>query len=237
MNEGLVVFVRGVIAFFTLLIFARVLGKQQISQLTFFDYILGITIGSSAASLTTDLTSAAWPHWIGILTWVLLVLLIQWVTVKWRSAGQELNSEPTIVIVNGKIMDEAMKKMRYSLSDLLEQLRLKDVFDLSQVEFAVLETNGQLSVLKKTQYQPLTPKDMNISTKYAGLSTELIFNGLVIESNLSQANLNRQWLMKELRKQNISDVSAVFYASLDSSGNLYVDLYKDHVDMTTNLSN
>ena len=88
MNEGLVVLVRSIIGFFTLLILARVLGKQQISQLTFFDYVLGITIGSIAATLSVDLSSRAWPHWVGLMVWALIVWALQWFTLKYRSAGQ-----------------------------------------------------------------------------------------------------------------------------------------------------
>lgn len=135
MNEALVEFVRALMAFFTLLIFTRVLGKQQISQLTFFDYILGITVGSVAASMTTDLTSRAWPHWIGLVTWIAAAFAMQWITIKWRSASKYIDGEPIILIWNGKIMDQAMKKMRYRISDLTEQLRGKDVFHISQVDF------------------------------------------------------------------------------------------------------
>ena len=88
MNEGLVVLVRSIISFFTLLIFARLLGKEQISQLTFFDYVLGITIGSIAASLTTDLSSRAWPHWIGLLCWAGLGYLMELISMKWRYAAK-----------------------------------------------------------------------------------------------------------------------------------------------------
>ena len=125
MNEALVVIVRGVIGFFTLLIFARLLGKQQLSQLSFFDYVLGITIGSIAASLTTDLTSRAWPHWVGLAVWTFLVGVLQLLTLKWRYASKYIDGEPTVVIMNGKIMENAMKKLRYRTSELLEQLRLK----------------------------------------------------------------------------------------------------------------
>ena len=125
LNEALVVMVRGIIAFFTLLIFARLLGKQQISQLTFFDYVLGITIGSIAANLTTDLTSRAWPHWVGLAVWTILVLALQWLTLKWRYASKYIDGEPTVVIMNGKIMEDAMRKLRYRTSELLEQLRQK----------------------------------------------------------------------------------------------------------------
>lgn len=236
MNEAIVEMVRAIIAFFTLLIFTRVLGKQQMSQLTFFDYVLGITVGSIAASLTTDLTSKAWPHWIGMLTWIIAVLASQVVTLKWRYASKYMDGEPTVVIMNGKVMDSAMKKLRYRISDLTEQLRDKGVFDLSQVEFAVLEVSGKLSVLKKSQYQPVTPKDMNIKTNYSGIGTELIYDGVIIDNNLEQVNHDRKWLETELKKAGVSNPSEVFLATLESSGTLYIDRYKDKIKSRTNIS-
>ncbi len=236
MNEALVEIVRALIAFFTLLIFTRLLGKQQMSQLTFFDYVLGITVGSIAASLTTDLTSKAWPHWVGLTTWIIAVLAVQWVTLKWRYAAKYVDGEPTVVIMNGKIMEDAMKKIRYRVSDLTEQLRDKGVFDISQVEFAVLEVSGKLTVLKKAQHQPLTPKDMNMKTKYKGISTEIIYNGVVVENNLKQVKKDRKWLETELKNQGIKDISEVFYAELETSGKLYVDKYKDKIKNKTDIS-
>ncbi|HEX3011583.1 MAG TPA: YetF domain-containing protein, partial [Syntrophomonadaceae bacterium] len=133
MNEGLVVVARSIIAFFTLLIFARTLGRQQISQLTFFDYVLGITIGSIAASLSVDLSSRAWPHWVGLLTWAAAVLLLQWISLKSREASKYLVSEPTVVIMDGLILEDALRSIRYTMTDILEQLRDKGIFDLNQV--------------------------------------------------------------------------------------------------------
>jgi uncharacterized membrane protein YcaP (DUF421 family) len=236
LNETIIVIVRGLIGFSSLLIFARILGKQQISQLTFFDYVLGITIGSIAATLTTDLTSRAWLHWVGLITWSVVVFLLQVITIKSRQLSKHIDGEPVIVIMNGHIMNDAMKKARYRLSDLLEQLRKKDVFDLTEVEFAVLETNGQLSVLKKSQYQPITPNDLQIPTKYKGMSTELIYDGKIIKQNLKQLNLDQQWLEKELKKQGINSPSEVFLASLNTEGNLFIDKYKDNIKTPINIS-
>lgn len=98
MNEGLIVLVRGIIGFFTLLIFTRILGKQQVSQLTFFDYVVGITIGSTASTLTTDLTSNAWPHWVGLVTWTSLCLILQFITLKLKVAEKYLDGERAIHI-------------------------------------------------------------------------------------------------------------------------------------------
>ena len=230
LSETLVVMVRAVIGFFTLLIYTRILGKQQLSQLTYFDYILGITIGSIAAALTTDLSSTAWPHWVGLTAWTAAGLTMQWVTLKWRFASKYIDGEPTVVIMNGKIMEGAMRKLRYRASDLMEQLRVKDVFDIGEVEFTILETNGTLSVLKKTQFQPITRSDMSISTEYQGIGTELIYSGVIFDQNLEQVHLDRSWLDAQLRKKGILDSRDVFLAVLDTSGNLYVDTYREHVE-------
>ena len=235
MNEGLVVFVRSIIGYFSLLIFAKILGKQQISQLTFFDYVLGITIGSIAASLTTDLSSRAWPHFVGLFTWALLGYVMQYITIKWRYAAKYLDGEPTIIIMNGKIMENALRKMKYTISDIMALLRNKDVFDLSQVDFAIIEPNGQLSVLKKPEYEPLTAQDMNITKSATGISTELIYDGVLIAQNLQQLNKTKKWIMHELKLQGIKHISEVFIATLTPSGSLYVDKYDDHIIKITDI--
>lgn len=235
MNEGLVVLVRSVIAFFSLLIFAKILGKQQISQLTFFDYALGITIGSIAATLTTDLSSRAWPHFVGLFTWALLGYLMEYITEKWRYVAKYIEGEPAIVIMNGKIMEDVLRKMRYTAADIMALLRNKDVFDLSQVDFAIIEPNGQLSVLKKPDYEPLTPKDMNIVKAPSGISTELIYDGVLINENLRQLNKTEKWLTDQLKMNEVKDISEVFLATLTPSGSLYIDKYADHIRKVTDI--
>jgi uncharacterized membrane protein YcaP (DUF421 family) len=229
LNEGIVVFVRALIAFFSLLFFMRLLGKKQISQLTLFDYILGITIGSMAASITTDLSSRAWPHWIGLVTWVAAGLAIDFLTTKSRYAAKYIEGEPSIIIMNGKILENNMRKLRYNATNLLQQLRSKDIFDLSEVHFAVLEPNGELSVLKKPELQPLTPKDMNIKVPNTGLGIELIYDGIIIDLNLEQIKKDKKWLHSQLEKQGVKNPSEVFLATYEASGNLYIDKYKDEI--------
>lgn len=235
MDEGLVVVVRSIISFFTLLIFTRILGKQQISQLAFFDYVLGITIGSIAAELTVNLSTRAWSQWLGLFCWALLSYVMEYVTMKWRYAAKYIEGEPTIVIMNGKIMESALRKMQYRISDVMEQLRNKDIFDLNEVDFAIIEPNGQLSVLKKPDYQPLTAKDMNINKKPTGITTELIYDGILIEENLRQLNKNEKWLMNKLKEKGIKDVSEVFLATLNPAGSMYVDKYEDHIKKITDI--
>lgn len=228
MNETFVVIIRSFIGFFTLLLFTRLLGKQQISQLTYFDYVAGITIGSIAGSLTTDLSSRALPHWIGLAVWTLLVVLFQLLTLHWRYVSKYIDGEPTIVIMNGEIMEKTLKKMRYRVSDLLEQLRVKGVFDIKEIEHAIIETDGHLSVLKKAQHLPVTPKDIGLHVAYKGISTELIYDGVIFDQNLQQISKDRSWLENELLNHDIQSAEEVFLALYDQSGQLFIDKYNDN---------
>ncbi|NLY48160.1 MAG: DUF421 domain-containing protein [Clostridiales bacterium] len=229
MNEGLVVVVRAIISFFTLLILARLLGKEQISQLTFFDYILGITIGSIASEATVDLSSRAWPHFIGLVSWAVLAYLMQYISLKWRYAAKLIEGEPVIVIMNGKILDNVLKKMKFRVSDVLELLRNQGIFDMNEVDYAILEPNGSLSVLKKPEYLPVTRQDLKIKAKPTGISTELVYDGKLIKQNLRQMNKDEKWLMNQLKKHGINDVSEAFLVLINDAGSLYVDKYDDDI--------
>ncbi|WMJ80728.1 DUF421 domain-containing protein [Clostridium sp. MB40-C1] len=237
MNEALVVAVRAIISFFTLLIFTRVMGKQQIGQITFFDYILGITIGSLAAPLTSDLNSAAWPHWIGLLVWIVLGILMQIVSMKSEKISEYINDEPIIIIYDGKVIAQNLKDSKFTFDELLEQLRLKDIFDVNEVKLAVIETNGQVSVFKKEQFQNLI-YSMNIplnTDKSNDSNYEVIFNGIIIDSNLTKLNLSRQWLLNKLKEQGFDNPVEVFFAYLDVSRKLQINAYRDNIISSKNI--
>jgi uncharacterized membrane protein YcaP (DUF421 family) len=112
------------------------------------------------------------------------------------------------------------------MSDILEQLRDKGIFDIKQVGFAVVETNGKLSVLLKPEYLPATPKDLNIAPQANGLGSEIIYDGVIVETNLEKANVDRLWLLTELTRQGLKP-SDVFLATVDINKNLYIDKYQD----------
>lgn len=236
MPESITVIVRATIAFFSLLVFTRLLGKQQISQLSFFDYITGISIGSMAASLTTDLSSRAIAHWWGLAIWTGFAFGLQILTSKVRWWSKIIDGEPTVIVHNGMIMERNMDRMNFKLTDLMEQLRKKNVFNVADVEFAILETDGNLSVQKKSQYDALTPKDLKIPTQYKGVETELIVQGVILHQNLEQVHKNEEWLLTELNKLGINDLHKVNYAGLYTDGKLYVDTYEDHLVDETNMS-
>ena len=229
MEETLVVVVRAVIAFFTLLIFARLLGKQQMANLTFFDYINGITIGSMAGTLATDLSTKAWAHWMGLSTFVVLTILFQLITMKSRYLAKIVDGQPVLVIHNGKMLERNIASSRIKKDELLMLLRQKNMFDITQVAFAIYEPDGNLSVLPKAEYQPVTPKDLNIPVKPAGLMTELILDGQLLEQNLKQRKKDKQWLQWQLQAHGVSDPKEVAFAAILPDGQLYVDKYSDRV--------
>jgi uncharacterized membrane protein YcaP (DUF421 family) len=235
MEETYVVIVRAVIAFFTLLIYTRILGKQQMGNLSYFDYINGITIGSIAGTLATDLSAKAWVHWVGLTTFVLIALIFQYTTLKIRYFSKIVDSEPTVVIQNGKILEKNLTRMRVKFDELMILLRQKDIFDPTKVEFAILEPDGNLSVLPKSEHQPVTPKDLNIAVSPVGLTTEIIMDGVVLHQNLQQRNKDIKWLESQLQAQGIHDIKQVAYAAILPNGQLYTDKFEDHISQESDM--
>lgn len=214
---------RAVGIYITLLILSRIMGRKMISQLTFFDFVVGIIVGSVSANAALGPYNSNFISGVTVLIVLsLLVLLIGFINLKSFKFRKLVNSEPVVIIEKGQIVDKNLKKERFSTQDLTALLREKNIFNVSDVEFALLEHNGKLSVLPKSQKQPLKPADMNIPTPYQGLSKDIVLDGVIMKENLKDANLTRNWLMSQLSAYGISDIKDVFYAGVDSSNNLYV---------------
>ena len=214
---------RTVLAFFAILLVTRVLDKEQVGELTFYEYVTGITIGSLAADMATITIISPWVILTALVVFAALAFLMGYVSLKSRVARKLLEGAPTVVIQNGKILGNNMAHCRYNIDDLLLQLRNQGVFNIADVEFAVLESNGQLSVLPKSQKKPATREDLKIPTGYEGLSSELIIDGEIIYKNLQQNNLDEAWLIHELERWGIHSPKEIMLASLDTQGHLYVD--------------
>ncbi|QGG46389.1 YetF domain-containing protein [Heliorestis convoluta] len=229
MEEFIKVLWKSIAVFFILIILSRVIGKKLLSQLTFFDFVIGIVMGTVAGAFIVTEVEGRWVL-LSPLILTICIIATSFFTTSNLSARKILEGEPVVVIQNGKILEHNMLKLRLHLDDLEMQLREKGIFDIREVEFAVFEPHGYLSVLKKSQYQPVTMKDLGRPTTYKGLATEIIKDGDVIEQNLKQNNLTFSWLYDELRRRKIERISDVFYASLESDGTLYVDLYKDKLE-------
>lgn len=236
MNPYLEILLRSLGGFALVMVITRMVGKSQVGKLTVTDFVNAIVIGSIAAALVVELRENAIYYALGLILFGLLTWTTEFLTMKYRPARKFLEGEPTVVIHNGKILEKNMSKNTYHVDDLIMQLREKDVFNIADVEFAVYEPNGGLSILLKSQKLPLTPSDLNIPTHYQGVPSELVVDGVIIQQNLKQNNLTETWLLHQLAARGIADVSKITLASLDSQGNLYVDTVEDTTDYTTDIT-
>ncbi|MGX9135068.1 DUF421 domain-containing protein [Rummeliibacillus sp. JY-2-4R] len=229
MSESFEVILRSIASFGLLLIGTRILGKQTISQMTIFDYVAAISLGSIAANFAFNTSIKVHHFIIALVIYVIIIFMLARISLKSRKCRKFLAGDPTIVIQNGNILEKNMNKMRYTLDYLNQQLREKDVFNIEEVLFAIVETNGTLTVLKKPQFRNVTRQDLMIPiTPEFKLPIELIMDGEVIKENLEQNNLTESWLHSELKKRNLVQHD-VLYAVLSGNGNMYVDTYENHI--------
>lgn len=228
MVDVLMVTWRSVAGFLALLILMRISGKQQVAQMTVFEFVLAITLGSLASDLSVQTNDPFLPILLGLTIWTVLGLLLSAASVHRRRWSKIMHGEPTILVENGHILEENLRKSPYmTIDDLLMLLRGKGAFELREVEYAVHELDGTLSVLKKSQNRAVRPGDLAVSTQYEGLPIELIYDGRIVEKNLKGARLDRAWLTEKLKDQGVEDLSQVMLAQLYTDGSLYVDLRND----------
>jgi len=214
--------VRTIIIYLAALTATRLMGKREIGNLSPFDLIIAVMIAELGVLPLQDnsipLLNGLFP--MAVLTFLEIILAI--LAMKSVKIRRILVGEPTIVIEDGRILDEKMRQLRYNINDLLTQLRDKDVFNVADVQCALLEPSGKLSVLIKSHKKPLNPENMGIDVDKEGLSYEVICDGQIQYMNLKIMNLSINNLMDMLKKIGISNVNEVFFASIDTNGNLYV---------------
>jgi len=226
--EALEVVFRTLFSIGVLFFLTKLLGKRQVSQLSVFEYITGITIGGLAAYISLD-TDKKW--YLGLLAlsvWIGVSFGIEILQMKSKRARDFIDSKSTVLIKDGIILEENLKKERLTTDDLLAALRKKNVFKISDVEFAIMETDGGINVLLTRENQPLTPKHLGIKMTTEKASQTVIMDGDVMEESLDSFGLTRAWLQRELTKKGIT-AENVFLGQVDSSGELTVDLYKDTI--------
>lgn len=230
MTDWTHIVVRSLAAVAMLFVITRILGKKQISQLTFFEYITGITLGEVAGFISTDV-EAHFMHGVAALAvWFLVPFLLELFTLKSKRLREWFEGKGTVMVKEGKVLEDNLKKERYTADELLEQLRTKSVFNVADVEFAVLEASGELSVLLKKENQPLTPKHLGIQTAPERETQAVIVDGNIMDEPLATAGLSRAWLYTELEKIGVT-LENVFIGQVDSYGQLYIDVYDDMLQL------
>lgn len=212
--------IRAVIVYLYVFILIKILGQRSMGTINPLDFLFGVVIGDIVGE---PLSSGELPL-AGPLSAAALIAGIHYalniIALKTPRFRRVIEDEPIVLIEKGKILHKEMKKAMVTTESLLMDLRLRDAIDLSEVDYAILESNGQISVIKKSQYQSLTPTDMQMTSPPKGYPTVLILDGHIVEGNLKKVG-TRSWLRDQLQKQGIKDVKDCFLMTIDQGGNIY----------------
>lgn len=192
------------------------MGHKQISQLDFFDYIAGITIGSIAAEMATELEEP-WKPFVAMIIYGGATLLLSIISIKFPRTRKYLNGTPTILMDNGKLYRENLKKAKLDLSEFMVMCRQQGYFDLTNIQTAIFEYNGKLTILPQSAQRPLTPNDMNLAPAQDMIFTEIIMDGRILDDNLKRMGLNTKWLENQLKQNHICSADDIFLALCDKN--------------------
>ena len=230
MSNWIELIIRSFIFLALLFLMTKILGKKQISELSFFEYVSGITIGSIAGEAITGLESNIFQGMVAIIIFSLVTLLADILTLKSKSLRDIVEGRATVLIKDGKVLEENLKKEKYTIDELSSLLRQKDIFRFTDVEFAILEPRGTVSALLKRELRPLTPKDLNMKMAAEKEPQTVIMDGSILDEALRSAGKSRGWLSTELEKLEVT-LDNVFIGQVDSYGELTVDIYDDKIQV------
>lgn len=203
----------------SLFVIAKIMGHKQMAQLDFFDYITGITIGSIAAELATEL-EAPWKPLVAMLIYGIVALGLTIIAHKFPKSRKFINGTPTIIMNNGKIYRENMKKAKLELSEFMLLCRQEGYFNLNDIQTAIFEYNGRLTILPKSTKRPLIPEDMNITPEKEEINTEVIMDGRILHENLKRLGLDLTWLEKQLKQQKYNNAKEIYLGICDRNNKL-----------------
>ena len=208
----------------SLFIIAKFIGHKQMSQLDFFDYITGITIGSIAAELATELEEPLKPL-IAMVVYGVITFTLTIITSKLPKMRKYINGTPTIIMNGGKIYRKNLKKAKIDLTEFMVMCRQEGYFNLADIQTAIFEYNGRLTVLPVSTKRPLNPEDINLTPQAEYISTEVIMDGRVLDENLKRMGLDSKWLEKQIKEQGYKNVKEILLGICDQ--NKQLTLYKN----------
>lgn len=219
MHDLLNITMRAIISLVTLFLVTKMLGKKQVSQLSLFDYVIGISIGNFAAEMTVNLDSNILHGTIAVIIFGLIAYIISIGTMKSIILRRFFSGMPTLIIEDGKFLKEGLKKVKYDINDFLEQAREQGYFDISEIAYAVMESSGKISIMPKSEYSAVINKDMKIKKEKASIPASIIIDGNIMEENLKKYGKTRKWLEQQLKNKH-KTVESIFLATIDKNDNL-----------------
>ncbi|MFD2654889.1 DUF421 domain-containing protein [Gracilibacillus thailandensis] len=210
-----------------LLIVTLFMGKRAIGELPVFDFLVIITLASVVGADIADPNIDHFPTIIAVILIGLLQKIVSYVKLANRQVGRLITFEPTIVVYEGTFLQRNLKDTGFSIDNILQMLRDKGVFDVNEVEIAIIEANGSLSVLKKPEKNPVTAEDLQINQPPSKISYPVIVEGVIHSKVLEARNLNEEWLQAELRNKGITNPKDVFFASINLLNEIEISTYED----------
>ena len=216
-GELLIVTYRSLLSLAALFLVTKMLGKKQVSQLSLFDYVIGISIGNFAAEMTINLESQTINGILAVFIFGLVAYIISILTMKSILLRRFFMSTPTVLIEKGEILIDGLRKVKFDINDLLEGCRIKGYFDVGEIEYALMEANGELSILPKEKYRSVILSDLNIKKEQTSLYANVIIDGKIMELNLEKIGKNKEWLFEKIKAH---DLSNILLATVDNKGNL-----------------
>lgn len=220
--EVLDVIVRSLLSLITLFLVTKMLGKKQVSQLSLFDYVIGISIGNFAAEMSVNLETNYINSTVAVIIFGLVAYFVSILTMKSIHLRRYFMGVPTILIEHGKLVIEGLRKVKFDINDLLEECRSNGYFDISEIEYAIMETSGSVSILPKGEYKPVVMKDLNLKASKQGLCANVIIDGKIMKNNLKNINKDEKWLEKELKVKGYQNLSNILLATVDINEKLLV---------------
>lgn len=214
--------IRALFSLIVLFLVTKMLGKKQVAQLSLFDYVIGISIGNFAAEMTTNIEIPILNGILAVLIFGLVAYLVSVITMKSIVLRRFFIGTPTVLIEKGKLIEKGLKKVKFDVNDLLEECRGNGYFDLSQIEYAVMEVNGKVSLLPKEAYKPVTNQDLNIKSDQEGLCANILIDGRIMYKNLSYMNKNEKWLLHELKVKGYDNIEEILLVTLDHNEKIMV---------------
>lgn len=200
-SEALSIIPRSLISLITLFVATKILGKKQVSELSLFDYVMGISIGNFSAEMILVLDSQIINGIVAILTFGIAGFLISYLATKSIVIRRLFFQTPTIIMQDGKINYHALRKLNIDINDFLEETRSQGYFDLNEISYAVMESSGTISILQKSEYKTPTRKDLNLPTRKESFPANIIMDGKIMYQNIKETNKPLKYFLKELKKQ------------------------------------
>lgn len=206
----------------TLFVLTKIMGNKEMSQLNMFDYIIGITIGSIAAEMSTALEDNFVQPLTAMVVYALVTVLISSITNHSLKVRRVVEGRTLILLDNGKLYKNNFKKGKLDLNEFLMQCRTNGYFNVSDIQTAILEPNGKISFLPKAEKRPATPEDFNLNPNQEKIVLNVVMDGIILNENLKILDKDQEWLEKQIKKQGIKSINKIFLATCDQSDNLSI---------------